>query len=233
MVRRKKSVVAVSYSMCGKLKGIAAINTDPLSNDFCIKAATNPNWVCFYCYANKNARTFRANCVPCWRRNSDVLSNSVIQDDLLPTMRKGTRVVRFNAYGELVNKNHFLNYMGIAKKNPLVRFSLYTKRPNLVNVEEVPENVSLVYSSYKLNDLCPQLPIGFHHSFTVYTLDYLKQTGINSNCSLDCFKCLKCYGSKGETHILEVAKSDQRKYKKYLDNISAADSIKLQGEFNV
>jgi len=225
-MRRIKSPIYISYGMSGKLDGIAAVNTDPLSNDFCIKAATNPDWVCFYCYARKNAKGYRANCVNCWKRNSQVLSESILPLELIPTLRKGTKVLRFNAYGELVNKNHYINFANIAIKNPLVQCSLYTKRPNLVDVTTAPANLTLVYSSYKLNEPAPQLPPGFHHLFAVYTLRYLNEHNILSNCTLECFKCLKCYGRRGATRILEVVKKDQAKYKKYLLTISAADNIK-------
>ena len=60
----------------GKLDSIKSINTNTVTNDFCIKMnkAKDTNIICTKCYSHAMLKTFRKNCLPWFQRNSDLLS---------------------------------------------------------------------------------------------------------------------------------------------------------------
>lgn len=183
--------------MSGKLEGFYAINTNTKTNPFC-KSMQKGNGVCRWCYAEDYLNTFRASCEPAYERNSRYLSLALIPEEHIPFLN--IAYVRFNAYGELINKTHFLNLCAIARRNPGTMFSLWTKRKVLVqqNISHVPENMLLIYSSPKM-DREENLPKHFHKVFTVFSED-----AGNINCTKHCASCMKCYTMGGDTFIREI-----------------------------
>jgi len=84
--------------MSGKLKGIPAINTNTLTNLFCIqqhKTAT----ICLDCYSFEMLEGYRKNCTPAFERNSALLSEHIPWDDL-PVLNFA--YVRYSAHGEIM-----------------------------------------------------------------------------------------------------------------------------------
>lgn len=185
--------------MSGKLKGIASINTSPLHNPFCLKMHKTADTVCAHCYSHAMLKALRANCVPLWKKNGEILSARLLTDAELPTWRV-YKHVRFSAHGELFNKLHCENLFKIARFNPDITFALWTKRPELVS-KDVPDNCILIYSSPIIN-VQSELPEGFHKVFTVYDHD----TG-NINCGGKyCRSCLLCYTKNDVVYINELLK---------------------------
>jgi hypothetical protein len=83
----------------------------------------------------------------CFRRNNELLSSKELEPAQIPFLNYHT--VRFNAFGELINKQHFINLVKIAEHNPKTTFTLWTKRMDLVSKR--PKNMIITQSSYKLN----------------------------------------------------------------------------------
>ena len=100
----------------GKLQNIRSINTNTLTNEFCIKQNKNKNSICNSCYSVNMLKTMRKNCVPSWEHNSDLLSKVIIQNELLPTILDA--FFRFSSHGELINNIHLINLINITNKNP-------------------------------------------------------------------------------------------------------------------
>lgn len=177
-------MIHITKKFGGKLKGIVAINTNTLSNNFCKKMQRNKHNVCANCYAKDFLKTFRASCVAPFERNSKLLSKSLVKAPFL-----NHSYVRFNAYGEIINDTHFINLCNIASANPATTFALWTKRKDVVKKlnRYIPDNMILIYSSPKMN-VKASLPKYFHKVFTVFSEE---AEGIN--CTGHCTECLLCY----------------------------------------
>ena len=198
-----KSVVKTSV-MTGKLEFIPAINTDTTSNSFCIREyqSANPNKICVYCYSHNMLNTFRKNCVPAFKHNSDVLSESELLPDCLP--RINSAYFRFNGHGELINETHLINLFAICEKNPATSFALWTKRKNIVNSvlrkKLLPKNLILVYSNPILDKVMTEPPKHFHKVFNNVSKSVYKSI---ENCTgQKCIECLACYKKDSGTDVI-------------------------------
>jgi hypothetical protein len=158
----------------GKLQDIRSINTNTLTNSFCIKQGKNKNSVCSICYSEKMLRTMRKNCVPSWQHNSNLLSKVMIQNELLPTILDA--FFRFSSHGELINNTHLINLINITNKNPHCIFTLWTKRKDIINkvfkTMNKPKNLILIFSNSQLNKPIETLPKYFDKTFNNVTKEY-------------------------------------------------------------
>tara|TARA_Y100000310_G_C20296045_1_gene629447 strand:+ start:63 stop:656 length:594 start_codon:yes stop_codon:yes gene_type:complete len=190
--------------MSGKLEDIPAINTNTLSNPFCIKMnnSKNENIICTKCYSVEMLETFRKNCVPAFEHNSKVLREAVIPERYLPFINSA--VFRFSGHGELINYTHLINLMNISLKNKMTTFTLWTKRKNLVNryIKEYgkPNNLILVYSNQIINSIA-KLPENFDKTFNNVSID-----DDRVNCFQKCKDCLLCYTKNNTETIIEKVK---------------------------
>jgi hypothetical protein len=66
----------IKYSvMSGKLKGIPALNTSPLNNEFCqMMSKKEHNNICNSCYSINMLKTFRKSCDEPFRKYGEFLS---------------------------------------------------------------------------------------------------------------------------------------------------------------
>ncbi len=200
-------------TMTGKLEHIPAINTNTLTNPFCVKMhnSENPNSICVECYSHRMLNGYRQNCAPAWQQNSDLLSKSILPDDQIPVINSHS--FRFHGHGELLNVIHYINFLRIAQKNPHCTFALWTKRREIIqrlrHYAEInwsyskPDNLILVYSNPTIDKVMKTPPIGFDKVFnntsTLTTAD---------NCSgRKCIDCMQCYRlDSGVNVIIEKVK---------------------------
>lgn len=185
----------------GKMQFIPSINTNTMTNDYCINKCSFKD----DCYSKKQIKRWKSNGIS-WQENSDKLSQSIIDRDLLPKFFN-TNVVRFHSHGELINNTHLINYINICNKNEDVTFTLWTKQYQLVKecfkTNKKPNNLILIFSNSKFNAPMQKIPLYFDKTFNVIT----KDSDIKPNCTGKCKDCMICYtkGSK-ETQIIEVLK---------------------------
>ena len=162
--------------------------------------------VCSSCYTHRFLGR-RPNAVKAFKRNGKLLSDKILKEEELPVLND--RYVRFHSFGELINTNHFNNFMNIARRNSGTTFALWTKRKDIVqrNMHKVPKNVILVYSTPK-KDGANFIPRGFDRCFTVYSKEFVKKNKIPINCGgKKCLDCLICYKrSSGIRYVNEVIK---------------------------
>ena len=198
------SKVKVSV-MTGKLKKVSAVNSSPLDNPFCLEMAKSSDNICHYCYSQSMLKGFRKNCRPSWAKTGEKMSSQPLDDSEVPTIK--TELCRFSAHGELFNKTHADNCFTIARGNPSVQFALWTKRPELVDVDNCPDNVVLVLSSKCMN-VPDELPDGFHKVFTVWSGLGIEREGVIINCGArDCDACRLCYNkNNGVVNVNEKIK---------------------------
>lgn len=209
-IKEKLNQEKISFSkMTGKMTGIGALNTNTLTNEFCQKMnnCKNAKIICTQCYSWKMLKTFRKNAVPCFEKNSRVLSSELIPLEKIPVINFS--FFRFNAHGEIINELHLKNIIRITLKNPHCNFTLYTKRKKFIfdffNNNEKPKNLILVYSNPIINSesIMPQF---FDKVFNVYTFEGHK--GVKINCGQkSCLSCLKCYKHNKIDTVNELLKN--------------------------
>lgn len=207
----KKSKFAANYSpihvsdyMSGKMEGIPSISTSCLDNPICIERMKNGESVCMHCFAAALLEC-RKNVREGVKRNFDLLNKEVLPLEYLPRFRN-VSIVRIESFGDVASVTQALNYINICKVNPDITFAAWTKNANIWN-EAIkragkPENLSMVYSSFKLN--IPANPEEyftkdgenhFDHIFTVFdkaTADFYGDGFINCGAR-DCATCRRCY----------------------------------------
>ena len=179
-------------NMTGKLSGFKALNTNTLTNDFCMS---------MYGSGKDNI-----NCAPAWQRNSDILSGGLIPQHMLPTILDA--FFRFSGHGELINLTHLENLHNITMHNPHCDFALWTKRKNLINdfyaKNDKPANLILIYSNPRIDAVMNEPPKHFDRTFN----NVSKNSDVAQNCTgQKCKDCLLCYTvNNGVTTIVEAVK---------------------------
>ena len=190
--------------MSGKLKGIQALNTSPLTNNYCKSQAKKGDTICSECYSIRMLQTFRKNAVPKFELNTKILSSRLLEAHELPP--PAGLVARFNGHGELKNSIHLQNILKMARLYPKVTFTLWSKRKRLIQrilrESRKPKNLILVYSNSKVDAVMDYVPSGFDKVFNV-----VRQDRSDVNCHKKCIECLMCYDVKNKTEqIIERIK---------------------------
>ena len=190
-----------------KLDSINSINTNTLTNEFCVamNKADKGN-ICEDCYSVSMLKGYRKTMVPALQRNSDLLSAAILTEWQLPRIMSA--VFRFSGQGELINDIHFENLCLIAEYNPHCTFTLWTKRATIINKafkkREKPSNLILVFSNSKIGHIMAKPPTHFDKTFNnVKGNDKLEL----QNCTgQQCKNCLACYQHNDITTIVERVK---------------------------
>ena len=191
----KHNTVHIS-KMPGKLVHMPAINTNTLTNEFCIRQHQTDT-ICFECYSFDMLQGHRKNCAPAFERNSVALSELIDYDDL-PFLNYA--YVRINGHGELINSSHLDNIIAIAVKNRHCTFALWTKRASLIRqrLDRIPDNLILVFSNPKV-DRVIGVPRGFHKVFN----NVSKGSTAPQICTgRKCIECLACYRKDSGTDVI-------------------------------
>ena len=188
----------------GKLAGFQSLNTSVLENSFCSKMRETDS-ICKSCYAvtmEKRFKGMRENICS----NGDLLSASILNYSELPAIN--SLYFRFHSVGELINEEHFINFVNITNKNPRTTFVLWTKRKNIVDsvLKDIkkPENLILVFSDAKVDNSNQRIPANFDKMFSVYSKEGAQNVDIN--CNKKCKDCLLCYQHNDVKFIRELLK---------------------------
>lgn len=186
-----------------KMEGMQSINTNSLTNKFCISSAKK-DMICKSCYGNRQLKYY-GNMVKPLQANSELLSGYKLREDDIPVIN--ANIFRFNSFGELINETHFRNLNMIAFRNPETTFALWTKRVRIVHnyysKYSKPDNLILVQSSYKVNHE-DEMHQYFDKVFTVYNKWYASSYGIVINCHSRCNDCRLCYSKATTESIKEI-----------------------------
>lgn len=186
-------------TLTGKLEGFRAINTNTLSNPFCTDMRKKDT-ICSQCYSAAMLEGSRKNCVKPWQTNSDILAEPLT---VIPYFMD--RVIRYHAHGELINRQHYLNFVAIANHNPQTTFALWTKRKDLIRGVDKPANLILIFSNPRTDKVLKRVPIGFDRVFNAIDKEHVKPTD-NVNCHAKCKDCMICYTMNDEKIIIELTK---------------------------
>lgn len=197
----------------GKMTGINSIGTSCANNPHCIKRRENKESVCSKCYADSYMKMRKA-LKNRLEDNARVLTTELLEGRDVPVTN--AQVYRFESFGDLYNSIHLENYVRICERNPYTHFALWSK--NVWILDEVfntkgiekPDNLSIVVSSPKLNevmDLDREKHWYVDHVFTVYDKKFIEANDIEINCgSRDCLGCQCCYHKDTEFYVNEKLK---------------------------
>lgn len=193
----------------GKMQGMASLSTAVTTNARCKKNASIKGSVCEKCFAARQMKVFPSMENP-MVENQRILTGSILPDEVLPVINN--LYFRFEAFGDLNNATQVINYFNICKKNPAVKFALWTKNPDYIAQaikagHSKPENINIILSSLFLNKERKTRYEFVDKVFTVYTKDYIKENSVNINCGAkNCFTCGLCYEKNDVRAVNEVLK---------------------------
>lgn len=187
----------------GKMEGVRSISTSALANPSCIARREDKNAICANCYACKYLKlrkTLREKCA----RNSIFYTTEHLQKEDIP--RLNDKIFRFEAFGELENVTQLANYNNIAWYNPDTIFTLWSKRPDIIERFYTSEvrayNFNIILSSRFINQSDYKYYLDnygrgfFDGVFTVYTKEHAEAHNIPINGRSGrgaCNNCRLCY----------------------------------------
>ena len=122
-------------NMTGKLKGFKALNTNTLSNDYCMKMYNSgkDNVICTKCYSAEMLQGMRKNCIPAWQMNSDTLSGGLIPEHMLPTILDA--FFRISGHGEIINMTMIENiHGGQSARAGFASFTARARNPRILSL---------------------------------------------------------------------------------------------------
>ena len=194
----------VHYTMghSGKMDGLISLSTDINSNPLCQARMKMRGAVCQHCFSERlwdddKGRYRGGN--DSFKTNAMILSKHLLTDDEIPYINyKRWPLFRFEAFGDLRSVLQALNYLRIAKKNPKVRFALFTKNPGFLSralrLVPKPENLQIVLSSLFMNKQARGNFPFVDKIFTVYDEAFITRNKVQINCGArSCLACQRCY----------------------------------------
>lgn len=225
--------IHVHDSFTGKMAGMSGTGTPQNVNPVCQARAKDPDSVCSHCYAGALLE-FKEGLRLALENNYSVLTVKYYGPGAFTGISGNANYFRLESFGDTASAIHAMNYIQMAVDNPGARFGVWTKNASHYAAafralgftpENRPENLSVVYSSNRLNycdfkDVVKEEDRGFFdHTFTVYTAVFAWQNGVPINCAAN--NCLKdcncsCYKRGGRFAINEVLKQEAALYKKLL-----------------
>jgi hypothetical protein len=206
---RKISGLHFTTKHTGKMEGMASISTSVTTNERCAKNAQIKGSICEKCFAAKQMKVYPS-MENCMVENQRILTSSILDVELLPYINN--LYFRFEAFGDLNNEIQVINYFNICKKNPGVKFALWTKNPDFIKKainmgHDKPENLNIVLSSLFINKERKNIFDFVDKVFTVYDTDFIEENNIDINCGArNCFSCGLCYNKNGVKVINEKLK---------------------------
>jgi len=186
-----------------KMEGVISLSTDINSNPICQGRRKIEGSICSLCFSAKmwddeKGQYRKGN--KAFKTNTEILCNRLLKDEEIPYIdSKVFPLFRFEAFADLQSVTQVINYFKIARKNPKVRFALWTKNPGFISkallLVDVPKNLQIVLSSMGLNKPSNGERFPFVNKvFTVYDDETIAREGVNINCGArSCKGCQICY----------------------------------------
>ena len=194
----------------GKMSGMLSLSSCCLCNKHCQEYSKNKQTICAHCYASAQLKRYK-NTVATFTKNGELLSGGILNSQQLPTIN--ARFFRFEAFGDLLNATHCINFFNIAKKNKYTQFALFTKNIQYVAQaiaagHKKPDNLQIIYSSLLLNTASDKMLTKYpfiDKIFTVYDKQHADAVAINCGAKR-CIDCLLCYTKNDVQRINERLK---------------------------
>lgn len=202
----KKTGIHFKTDHLGKMAGMWSLSTSCLVNPYCQARARVAGSVCAHCYAQRLLE-YRETAANCFERNAEILTASIIPVNEWPSLN--CLMFRFEAFGDLINETQVINYFNLCRKNPRVKFALWTKNDFIIQSVlasgiKKPANLVIIKSSEMLNT--PETAPDFVDKvFTVYDKQAAKNVRINCGAR-NCFECGRCYTKRTGAAVSELLK---------------------------
>ena len=120
--------IMFSHNMGDKMKDILALSTNCLFNARCLERMANGDSVCSKCYAAA-LQLFKKGIMENTSYNTIALNEKVIDTALIPDLSEYDEL-RIEAFGDTGSWIAAANYMNIARENPSVNVTAWTKNPD-------------------------------------------------------------------------------------------------------
>ena len=101
-----------------KMNHMVSINTAMTGNDFCKKMSDNPDNICSKCYCSRLEKIY-INATKRFTHNKKILLSKNFKPPKL-----NIAYLRLHSFGELVNYQHFLNFIKVFSTNSSIRSSI-------------------------------------------------------------------------------------------------------------
>ena len=192
----------------GKMAGMVSLSTSPLDNPFCKARCKCPGSICQKCYAVRLNKRFH-DLGQMLSRNYAALTKAVIPVDEMPVLN--CRLFRFEAFGDVGSWKQVANYFNLCKRNPAVRFALWTKNYQIVEQAVAhgftkPRNLVLIVSSPMIDDALRLEDYRLADKvFSVWSKNGAEHVKINCG-GRSCLTCGRCYSKSGSKHVDELLK---------------------------
>lgn len=226
---KEKTGIHITYEMRGKMAGMIALSSSPIGNERCMARHNNGIGICGECYSCAQS-DYCTTMEQAFERNGQILSAEIIPiEEWVKINANAWKKMRIESHGDTRNWIQAANYYNLAKRNPKVVFTAWTKNPDhyaeaIENGYEKPKNFILVGSSLMLNEpmkVDKYITI-IDYVFTVYTFEYIKANDIKPwfiNCGArSCKKCALCYTIPtidSPFYVNEILKKDANKVYKW------------------
>lgn len=186
-----------------KMQGVISLSTDINTNPICQGRRKISGSICSKCFSasmwdDEKGQYRKGNAA--FKRNTEILCNRLLKADEIPAINPDKYpLFRFEAFADLQSVTQVLNYFKIARKNPGVKFALWTKNPGYISkavtLSPVPQNLQIVLSSMGLNKPARGESWPFVDKvFTVYDDATIAADGVKINCGArSCMGCKLCY----------------------------------------
>lgn len=185
---------AIAYHNSGKIEGLHSLDTACSNNNFCprMQASEDPSCICKYCYTRNlwDAARFAHHIT------GEILSGVELTPEEAKAISIFAPLFRFNSDGELINYTHARNLLRIAATHPETTFSLWTKRPGILNPviseEHKPQNLICGVSSPTINVPFRERWTWCDFVFTVYTPEGMRRALARGEHECNGRKCMDC-----------------------------------------
>ena len=210
----RQTGIHITRKHTGKMKGKHSLSTSVLCNPICQARAKNGDSVCSHCYAAKMLSGIYKTSEPCFARNYDLLQKPL---KVVPKFSDGWKTFRFESLGDVASQIQVHNYMLIARANPNVVCTLWTKNLEIVKevlkYERKPKNMIIIQSANRINHSVKPKYAFVDKVFTVYdSYETAEKNGKHINCEakakhLRCEDCNRCYDlNNKDVYINEILK---------------------------
>lgn len=185
---------AIAYHNSGKIEGLHSLDTACSNNKFCprMQATEDPSSVCKYCYTCSMWESAKF----AHHITGEILSGIELTPIEASLIGIPGLFFRFNSDGELINYTHAKNLVRIAAAHPATTFSLWTKRPGILNPviieEHKPQNLICGVSSPTINVPFRERWTWCDFVFTVYTPEGMKRALARGEHECNGKKCMDC-----------------------------------------
>lgn len=204
----KETGIKFNKNMSGKMEGITCLSTSNRCNKYCASRKNDPSSICSKCFADGTCKRYAA-LNQNMAKNTEILTSHLFDVNELPVIN--AMIFRLESFGDLNNATQCINYFRLCKRNPGVRFALWTKNPGFVRAaieagESKPDNLIILLSSHKIGVRADASRWSFvDKTFTVYRKDQMDESQINCG-SRDCLTCQRCYHKHTDSDVREYLK---------------------------